>query len=130
MVDRARASGSPNGIGSDMGPGIAWMPGDEDYPFAAQPGESAFGYFERWLKDAPYARIDRAGAIYVHETDLINVVNHITADVGLLRARLDEFGDYVLTGADQASVVQEIDEAVARLTVALATLGAAGRTAG
>ena len=130
MVDRAPAPDSSNGTGLSSGPGISWQPGDEDYPFAARPGETAVAYFERWLKEAPYASVEHFGVRFVHETDVSNVVNHITADVGLLRARLDEFGDYVLTWADQASVVQEIDEAVARLRVALATLGADGRTAG
>jgi hypothetical protein len=123
MVDRAPAPDSSNGTGLTSGPGISWQPGDEDYPFAARPGETAVAYFERWLREAPYASVERLGVRYVHETDVSNVVNHITADVGLLRARLDEFGDLVLTAADHAATVKRIEEAVSRLTEALAALG-------
>ena len=89
-------------------------------------GETALDYFERWVKDAPYARIERNGARYIHETDVTNVLNHITADVGLLQARLDEFGDHVLTAADNAATIQRIDDAVVRLTEARATLSRDG----
>ena len=123
MVDRAPAPDSSNGTGLTSGPGISWQPGDEDYPFAARPGETAVAYFERWLEEAPYASVERFGVRFVHETDVSNVVNHITADVGLLRARLDEFGDRVLTATDHAATVQRIEDAVTRLTEALAALG-------
>lgn len=122
MVDRAPATGSSNGTGPGSGPGIAWLPGDEDYPFVARPGETAVEYFERWLREAPYASIEQNGARYLHETDVTNVLNHITADVGLLQARLDEFGDHVLTAADHKATLQRIDEAIARLGEALAAL--------
>jgi hypothetical protein len=122
MVDRAPATGPSNGTGPGSGPGIAWLPGDEDYPFVARPGETAVEYFERWLREAPYASIERNGARYLHETDVTNVLNHITADVGLLQARLDEFGDHVLTAADHKATLQRIDEAIARLGEALAAL--------
>jgi hypothetical protein len=98
------------------------VPGDEDYPFAARPSETAVEYFARWLKEAPYASIERQGARYLHETDVTNVVNHITADVALVRARLDEFGDRVLTAADYTSTIERIDEAMTRLTEVRATL--------
>lgn len=88
----------------------------------ARPGETAVDYFERWLREAPYASIERHGARYLHETDVTNVLNHITADVGLLRARLDEFGDHVLTAADHKATIQRIDEAMTRLSEALAAL--------
>ena len=98
------------------------MPGDEDYPFSARPSETAVEYFARWLREAPYASIERQGARYLHETDVTNVVNHITADVALVRARLDEFGDRVLTAADYTSTIERIDEALTRLTEVRATL--------
>ncbi len=126
MVDRAPATGSSNGTGQSAGPGIAWLPGDEDYPFVAMSGETAVDYFERWLRDAPYASIERHGARYLHETDVTNVLNHITADVGLLRARLDEFGDHVLTAAEHEATIQRIDEAIARLGEALTALDRGG----
>ena len=108
--------------GLALSPGIEWEPGDEDYPFPARPGETAVEYFARWLKEAPYASIERQGARYLHETDVTNVLNHITADVALLRARLDEFGDRVLTAADYTATVQRIEEAMTRLAEARATL--------
>jgi hypothetical protein len=122
MVDRRQATDASNGSGPPSGPGIAWFPGDEDYPFVAEPGESAIDYFRRWLREAPYASLERQGVRYLHETDVINVLNHITADVSLLRARLAEFGDHVLTAADRKATVHQIDEAISRLTEALAAL--------
>jgi hypothetical protein len=92
----------------------------------ARPDETAIAYFERWLKEAPYARVERFGVRFIHETDVTNVVNHITADVELLRARLDEFGDRVLSAADHAATVERIEEAVIGLTEALAALGHEG----
>lgn len=127
MVDRAAAPRSTDGTEENSRPGIPWLAGDEDYPFPAREGESALSYFERWLQEAPYASIERAGVKYVHETDVINVVNNITADVGLLRVRLDEFGDHVLTAADHAAAVQRIENAMVRLTEALDTLGHDGQ---
>lgn len=120
MVDSSSASRSPaaDGIGEERlqgSPGIAWEPGEEDYPFAALPGESALTYFERWLEEAPYARLEHVGSRYLHEVDVINVVNHITADVGLLRGRLEAFGDEVVTAADFAAIVQRIEGAIALL---------------
>ena len=122
MTDRAPLTGPSNGLGTSSGPGIEWVPGDEDYPFAARPGETAVDYFARWLKDAPYASVERQGARYLHETDVVNVLNDITADVALLRARLDEFGDRVLTAADYTATIQRIEEAMTRLAEARATL--------
>jgi hypothetical protein len=121
MVDPSPSTDSPNDA-ADAAPGIAWLPGDEDYPFAAEAGETALGYFERWLRDAPYARVVRGGATYVHEDDVTNVVNHITADVNLLRARLDEFGDHVMTAAETKAATQHIEEAIARLALAVTAL--------
>jgi hypothetical protein len=127
MVDRAATPHSTDGTEENSRPGIAWLAGDEDYPFPPREGESALAYFERWLQEAPYASIERAGVRYVHETDVINVVNNITADVGLLRARLDEFGDHVLTAADHAAAVQRIENAIGRLNEALDTLDRDGQ---
>jgi hypothetical protein len=120
MANSASASRSPDADGTGDGrpqgsPGIAWEPGEEDYPFAALPGESALKYFERWLDEASYARLEHAGARYLHEVDVLNVVNHITADVGLLRGRLEEFGDQVVTASDFAAIVQRIEGAVTLL---------------
>ena len=85
------------------GPGIRWEPGDEDYPFAAVPGESALDYLRRWLDSAGYARVEQGGVRYVHEEDVANLFNHVTADVDLLRARLATFGDHVLLASDHAA---------------------------
>ena len=120
MVNGTTASGSPADDGTDGerpdgAPGIAWEPGEEDYPFAARPGESALKYFERWLDEAGYARVEHAGQRYLHEVDVMNVVNHITADVGLLRGRLDEYGDQIVTAADYAAIIERIESAIALL---------------
>ena len=119
--DSAAADGTVGAL-PDGAPGIAWEPGEEDYPFAAHPGESALKYFARWLDEAGYARIEHAGHRYVHEVDVMNVVNHITADVGLLRARLDEYGDQVVTAADYTAVIQRIEGAIALLRAARADI--------
>jgi hypothetical protein len=127
MVESSSASRSPDAAGPGDGrpqgaPGITWEPGEEDYPFAALPGESALSYFERWLREAPYARLEQDGSRYLHEVDVINVVNHITADVGLLRGRLEAFGDEVVTAADFAAIVQRIEGAIALLREARSDL--------
>jgi hypothetical protein len=111
---------APSPVGAD--PGIDWEPGDEDYPFAAVPGETAVDFFGRWLDQAPYARIERDGVRFLHETDVANVLNHITADVGLLRARLGPFGDHVLTAEDHEATTTRIERALGELQEALATL--------
>jgi hypothetical protein len=122
-MDERRTGASPSSPqGADDAPGIPWEAGEEDYPFAALPGEAALEYFQRWLDHAGYARVERDGARYVHETDVANVVNHITADVGLLRARLDQFGDRVVTSADHAATVEGIEGAIAQLGDALAMM--------
>ena len=122
MTEHTSARRSTARDGDENAPGIPWEAGEEDYPFAAMPGEAALAYFQRWLEDAGYARIERDGARYVHETDVTNVVNHITADVALLRGRLDQFGDRVVTAADHASTVERIERAIADLHDALATM--------
>jgi len=114
-ASRSSAHEGPDHDRPDGAPGIAWEPGEEDYPFAARPGESALTYFQRWLDEARYARVEHAGSRYVHEVDVMNVVNHITADVGLLRGRLDEYGDQVVTAADFAAIIQRIEGAIALL---------------
>jgi len=122
MADDERAAHPPVGTVDGGGPGISWEPGEEDYPFAATPGESALDYFGRWMDLAGYARIERDGARFIHEADVANVINHITADVGLLRARLVPFGDRIVTAADHASTIERIEQAVAELNDALDTL--------
>lgn len=107
---------------TEDGPGIGWTPGDEDYPFASLDGESALDFFARWLEDAPYARVEQDGVRYIHETDVANVINHITADVGLVRARLGSFGDQVITGEEYDATIQRIEDAVAQLDEALGRL--------
>jgi hypothetical protein len=103
-------------------PGIRWEPGDEDYPFASVAGETALDFFARWLDAAGYARIDRAGVRYIHETDVANLLNHVTADVGLLRARLGRFGDRVITAEAYDATVDRVERALAELGDALDTL--------
>ena len=122
MTERTSARSSTANEGDGDALGIPWEAGEEDYPFAALPGEAALEYFQRWLEEAGYARIERGGARYVHETDVSNVVNHITADVNLLRARLDQFGDRVVTAADNVATLDRIEQAVARLNEALALI--------
>ena len=122
MTDYERGSGTP-GDGADRAqPGISWEPGDEDYPFKSTPGESALDYFARWLADAGYERIERDGIRYIHEADVANVVNHLTADVDLLRARLRPFGDRIITADRFAETTDQIEEAVRDLAAALESL--------
>jgi hypothetical protein len=109
-------------VEEERAPGIAWEPGDEDYPFAAIPGETALDYFGRWLDVAGYARIERHGVRYIHEVDIANVLNHITADLGLLRARLGPFGDQVVTAEAYGATVGRIEHALAELGEALEAL--------
>jgi hypothetical protein len=99
--------------------GIRWEPGDEDYPFPAVAGETALDYFARWLAEAPYARHERDGIRYIHEADVANVLNHVTADVGLLRARLETFGDRVVTADAYDDTVDRLEHAVTELGAAL-----------
>jgi hypothetical protein len=103
-------------------PGIAWVPGDEDYPFPAVEGEDALEFFGRWLERAPYARIDRDGVRYLHERDVANLLNHVTADIGLIRRRLDSFGDRVMAADEYDETIQRIEAAVGSLDVALERL--------
>ena len=93
-------------------PASTGNPARRHYPFAARSGESALNYFARWLDEAGYARVEHAGRRYVHEVDVMNVVNHITADVALLSARLDEYGDQVVTAADYTAVIERIEGAI------------------
>jgi hypothetical protein len=104
------------------GPGIRWEPGDEDYPFAAVAGESALDYLHRWLDSAGYARVEQGGVRYVHEEDVVNLFNHVTADVDLLRARLLTFGDHVLVSSDHALTITRVEKAIAELRAVLVTL--------
>jgi hypothetical protein len=117
MADDRTERPSPPDTGG--GPGIIWEPGEEDYPFPAKAGETALDYFERWLDGAAYARVERHGARFIHEADVANLLNHITADVGLLRARLGRFGDRVVTADEHAATVSRIEVAMAQLREAL-----------
>lgn len=119
MVDSGSRSSAVDGA---IGPGIPWEPGDEDYPFPTRVGESALEYLHRWLDSAGYARIEQSGVRFIHEEDVANLFNQVTADVELLRGRLDEFGDRVLVAADHAATVRRVEEAIIALQAALATL--------
>ena len=66
--------------------------------------------------------IEQGGVRFVHEGDVVNLVNNVTADVALLRARLDEFGDRIVVASDYARTVGQIETAIAELNAALATL--------
>jgi hypothetical protein len=103
-------------------PGIRWEPGEEDYPFPALPGESALDFVRRWLDSAGYARIEQDGVRFVHEVDVLNLVNNVTADIDLLRARLGEFGDQIVAASDHAATVRRIETAIDELNAALLTL--------
>ena len=130
MVDKQDAAPAPayaRATGDGTTPGINWEPGEEDYPFAAVPGETAVEYFSRWLEQAPYARVEQGGVRYLNEADVTNVVNHITADVGLLRARLGPFGDRVVTAEDYGETIDRIERAVTVLGEALDSLRDPGR---
>ncbi len=124
MVDDPVTHSAPGDSVAPRRPGIDWEPGDEDYPFPALPGESAIEYVHRWLDAAGYARIDEAGVRFIHEADVVNLLNHVTADVDLLQARLAEFGDHVVVAADHAATVRRIEAAIVELGVALDTLQA------
>jgi hypothetical protein len=126
MAQDGRTAGG-TGVGDAAEPaGIRWEPGDEDYPFAAVAGETALDFFARWLADAPYARVERDGVRYLHETDVANFLNHVTADVGLLRARLEAFGDRVVTAEAYDDTVERLERAIADLGEALGTLQSRG----
>jgi hypothetical protein len=103
-------------------PGIRWEPGDEDYPFPSIPGETALDFLGRWLDRAEYARLERDGVRYVHEVDLANLVNHLTADVSLLMARLETFGDRVVTAETYDSTVERLERALGEIDGVLADL--------
>lgn len=122
MAEDGHATGPGGDTGLADAPGISWEPGEEDYPFQAIAGETALDFFGRWLDEAGYARIERHGVRYLHEADVANVLNHITADVGLLRARLGRFGDRVVTAADYGETIERIEHAVAELDEALSRL--------
>jgi hypothetical protein len=105
-----------------VAPGIQWEPGEEDYPFPARPGESALDFVRRWLDSAGYARIEQDGVRFVHEVDVLNLVNNVTADIELLRARLGEFGDQIVAASEHAATVRRIETAITELDAALVTL--------
>jgi hypothetical protein len=86
------------------------------------PGEAALEYLQRWLGEADYARIEHDGATYIHEADVSNLVNHVTADVDLLRARVEKWGDRIVTAAEFEATVGAIENGLVELRRALATL--------
>jgi hypothetical protein len=122
MAQDEPGAGPGTGDGTGEGPGIRWEPGDEDYPFASVPGETALDFFARWLDEAGYARIERGGVRYIHEADVADLLNHVTADVGLLRARLGTFGDHVVTAEAYDETLDRLERAMAELGEALDTL--------
>lgn len=130
MAEDEQTARQPADTMDDGLAGIRWEPGEEDYPFAALPGEAALEYFQRWLEEAGYARIEHGGARYIHEADVLNVLNHVTADVDLLRARLETWGDRIVTAGVYAAAVGGIENALAELHAALATLGDGDRPEG
>ena len=93
-------------------PGIQWEAGEEDYPFPALPGESALDYFRRWLDTAAYGRVDHVGIRYIHEEDVANLFNHVTADIDLLRTRLGEFGDLLISATEHEAMVRRLEAAI------------------
>jgi hypothetical protein len=95
--------------------GIDWLPGDEDYPLPSLPGEDAVAYFHRWLAEAPYARIERDGVRYIHETDVANLINAITMDLDLLDRVLSVWGERLL-GSDERSLLGRSLQQVLDLT--------------
>jgi hypothetical protein len=103
-------------------PGIEWEPGEEDYPFASLPGESAMDFVHRWIETADYARIEQDGTRFIHEVDVGNLINHVTADLDLLQARLGEFGDLLISATDHATTANRIDAAIVALQEALEVL--------
>ena len=105
-----------------VAPGIQWEPGEEDYPFPARAGESALDFVRRWLDSAGYARTEQDGVRFVHEVDVLNLVNNVTADIELLRARLGEFGDQIVAASEHAATVRRIETAIEELNAALVTL--------
>ena len=65
QAGRRHAPAHARAAGDGTTPGINWEPGEEDYPFAAVPGETALDYFGRWLEQAPL-RPGRAGRRPLH----------------------------------------------------------------
>jgi hypothetical protein len=57
---------------------------------------------------------------HIHEGDVIR--RNITADVCLLRARLGQFGDRVVTAEAYGTTIERIEHAIAELGEALDTL--------
>lgn len=124
MADKDSTPTSAPDAAGRQGPGILWEPGEEDYPFPTMRGESALDYLRRWLDSAGYARVQHNGARFIHEEDVANLFNHVTADVELLRPRLDQFGDHVVIAADHAATIRRIETAIGDLRAVLETLQA------
>ena len=90
--------------------GIDWLPGDEDYPFPSRAGEDPAGYCRRWLAEAPYARVERDGVRYIHETDVANLVNAITMDLDLLDGSLSVWGERLLRSEERAALGRSLQQ--------------------
>ena len=88
------------------------------------PGESPLDDLRRWLDTAAYARVDHAGVRYIHEEDVTNLFNHVTADIDLLRTRLSEFGDHLISAAEHETSVRRLEAAIEALRGTLDTLQA------
>ena len=95
---------------NEPNPGIQWEAGEEDY-LPALPGESA-RLLRRWLDTAAYARVDQVGIRYIHEEDVANLFNHVTADIDLLRTRLGEFGDLLISATEHEAMVRRLEAAI------------------
>jgi len=90
--------------------GIRWFPGDEDYPFPTRPGEDARAFVDRWLAEAPYARVVEDGVRYVNETDVVNLVNAVTSNAELMQVGLSQWGDRLLLAAERVQLIKAARE--------------------
>ena len=50
--------------------------------------------------------MDQVGIRYIHEEDVANLFNHVTADIDLLRTRLGEFGDLLISATEHEAMVR------------------------
>ena len=111
------------------GPGIEWEPGEEDDPVPALPDEDAMAFLQRWLDDAAYARLSSGGAKYIHETDVLNLVNHVTADYGLIDRRIAAYGDRIISSRARLAAIEHLDAAISLLEETRRTIEQGGEIA-
>lgn len=102
--------------------GIEWLPGDEDYPFPSLPGEDPVAYCQRWLADAPYARVEREGVRYIHEEDVANLVNAVTIDLEVLDESFSRWGERLLRAAERERLVSSLGRVLDLAREALAAI--------